>query len=90
MEVTKPHLGIRMNHYVIFLLLGLKLDSFGLALAVVASCQLLGLPDVHLVLSEDHAWVSFGKGNKAGSTVEVTWHGQRQYFKALFSTSSLT
>uniref|UniRef100_A0A0X3PM36 Menin n=1 Tax=Schistocephalus solidus TaxID=70667 RepID=A0A0X3PM36_SCHSO len=36
------------------------LDSFGLAFATVAACQLLGYADVHLALSEDHAWVEFG------------------------------
>ncbi|KAI2662895.1 Menin [Labeo rohita] len=38
-----------------------KLDSSGVAFAVVAACQVLGLKDVHLALSEDHAWVIFGK-----------------------------
>ncbi|KAL5107393.1 Menin [Taenia crassiceps] len=37
-----------------------QLDSFGLAYATVAACQLLGYTDVHLALSEDHAWVEFG------------------------------
>jgi len=55
---------------------GSKLDSFGLAFAVVAGCQLLGLSDVHLVLSEDHAWISFGRGEQANSAAEVTWHGE--------------
>jgi len=50
-----------------------KLDSFGLALAVVAACQILGFQDVHLVLSEGHAWVQFGESN---NTAEVTWHGE--------------
>uniref|UniRef100_A0A8V5GJT2 Menin n=1 Tax=Melopsittacus undulatus TaxID=13146 RepID=A0A8V5GJT2_MELUD len=35
---------------------GTKLDSSGVAFAVVGACQALGLPDVHLALSEDHAW----------------------------------
>ena len=43
-------------------LTGSKLDSFGVAYAVVAACQLLGLDDVHLALSEDHAWVVFADG----------------------------
>lgn len=43
-------------------LTGSKLDSFGVAYAVVAACQLLGLEDVHLALSEDHAWVVFADG----------------------------
>lgn len=36
------------------------MDSFGLAYSTVAACQLLGYSDVHLALSEDHAWVEFG------------------------------
>uniref|UniRef100_T1J5T3 Menin n=1 Tax=Strigamia maritima TaxID=126957 RepID=T1J5T3_STRMM len=51
-----------------------KLDSFGVAYAVVAACQVLGFKDVHLALSEDHAWVTFGKDG--GETAEVTWHGK--------------
>nr|CAG4643119.1 EOG090X0424 [Ilyocryptus agilis] len=54
-------------------LTGNKLDCFGVALAVVAGCQILGYDDVHLALSEDHAWVVFGED---GSTAEVTWHGK--------------
>lgn len=53
---------------------GTKLDSSGVAFAVVGACQALGLPDVHLALSEDHAWVVFGKGGE--QTAEVTWHGK--------------
>ncbi|XP_064407881.1 menin isoform X2 [Latimeria chalumnae] len=53
---------------------GTKLDSSGVAFAVVAACQVLGLPDVHLALSEDHAWVVFGKNGE--ETAEVTWHGK--------------
>ena len=53
-------------------ILGSKLDCFGVALAVVAGCQVLGFSDVHLALSEDHAWVVFGEDNQ---TAEVTWHG---------------
>uniref|UniRef100_A0A3P8W7W8 Menin n=1 Tax=Cynoglossus semilaevis TaxID=244447 RepID=A0A3P8W7W8_CYNSE len=51
-----------------------KLDSSGVAFAVVAACQVLGLKDVHLALSEDHAWVIFGKNGE--ETAEVTWHGK--------------
>lgn len=51
---------------------GNKLDCFGVAVAVVAGCQILGLRGVHLALSEDHVWVIFGPENE---TVEVTWHG---------------
>ena len=54
-------------------LLGSKLDCFGVALGVVAACQILGLNDVHLALSEDHAWVVFGEDGD--QTAEVTWHG---------------
>ncbi|KAM4722126.1 menin [Rhinophrynus dorsalis] len=53
---------------------GTKLDSAGVAFAVVAACQALGLSDVHLALSEDHAWVVFGKNGE--QTAEVTWHGK--------------
>lgn len=53
---------------------GSKLDCFGVAFAVVAACQILGYSDVHLALSEDHAWVIFGQdGNE---NAEVTWHGK--------------
>lgn len=57
--------------YIIFL--GSKLDCFGVAFAVVAACQILGYNDVHLALSEDHAWVVFGPDG--GENAEVTWHG---------------
>lgn len=53
---------------------GNKLDCFGVAFAVVAAFQILGYKDVHLALSEDHAWVSFGENGK--ETAEVTWHGK--------------
>ncbi|XP_071833078.1 menin-like [Apostichopus japonicus] len=55
-------------------LTGNKLDCFGVAFAVVAAFQILGYKDVHLALSEDHAWVSFGENGK--ETAEVTWHGK--------------
>lgn len=42
---------------------GNRLDCYGCAYAVVAACQTLGLYDVRLVMSEDHAWVLFGEGN---------------------------
>ena len=50
------------------------MDSSGVAFAVVAACQVLGLCDVHLALSEDHAWVIYGKDGE--DTAEVTWHGK--------------
>jgi menin len=50
------------------------LDCFGVAFTVVAMCQALGYNDVHLCLSEDHAWVCFGKDGL--ETAEVTWHGK--------------
>ncbi|XP_057668946.1 menin [Diorhabda carinulata] len=53
---------------------GSKLDCFGVAFAVVAGCQCLGYNDVHLALSEDHAWVVFGENGT--ETAEVTWHGK--------------
>ncbi|CAG9762380.1 unnamed protein product [Ceutorhynchus assimilis] len=55
-------------------LTGSKLDCFGVAYAVVAGCQVLGYNDVHLALSEDHAWVVFGPNGS--ETAEVTWHGK--------------
>lgn len=55
-------------------LTGSKLDCFGVAITVLAGCQVLGFSDVHLSLSEDHAWVVFGEGG--ASTAEVTWHGK--------------
>ena len=39
----------------------------------MAGCQVLGFDDVHLALSEDHAWVVFGPDGQ--ETAEVTWHG---------------
>ena len=45
-----------------------------MALATVSGCQVLGFTDVHLVLSEDHAWVVFGEDGE--HTAEVTWHGR--------------
>lgn len=55
-------------------LTGNKLDCFGVAFAVVAAFQVLGYSDVHLALSEDHAWVVFGEHGT--ETAEVTWHGK--------------
>lgn len=51
-----------------------KLDCFGVAFAVVAGCQVLGFKDVHLAMSEDHAWVVYGENGT--ETAEVTWHGK--------------
>ena len=51
------------------ILTGNKLDCFGVAFAVVAACQLLEIGEVHLALSEDHAWVVFG--NDGDETAEV-------------------
>ena len=44
---------------------------------MVAGCQVLGFSDVHLAISEDHAWVVFGEDSQ---TAEVTWHGQSSIF----------
>ncbi|XP_005110509.1 menin [Aplysia californica] len=55
-------------------LTGNKLDCFGVAFGVVAAAQLLGRNDIHLALSEDHAWVVFGEDGT--DTAEVTWHGK--------------
>jgi len=49
-----------------------KVNCFGLALAVVAGCQVLGYSNVHLVMSEDHSWVVFGDDGEYN--MEVTWH----------------
>ena len=51
-----------------------KLDGFGMAICVIAACQVLQLDDVHLALSEDHAWAVFGEPQNA-EAVEITWHG---------------
>uniref|UniRef100_L7MA60 Menin n=1 Tax=Rhipicephalus pulchellus TaxID=72859 RepID=L7MA60_RHIPC len=64
----RPHLQSLYSY-----LTGNKLDCFGVAFAVVAACQTLGFPDVHLALSEDHAWVIFEEREE---TAEVTWHGK--------------
>lgn len=53
-------------------LTGNKLDCFGVAFAVTAGCQVLGKNDVHLALSEDHAWVVFGKDGV--HTAEVSYY----------------
>ena len=69
--------GIYYSWIIFFLnyfLKGNRLDCFGVAFAVVAICQALGYNDVHLALSEDHAWVVFGESGK--ETAEVTWHGK--------------
>ncbi|XP_064490117.1 menin-like isoform X2 [Ornithodoros turicata] len=65
----RPHLQSLFSY-----LTGNKLDCFGVAFAVVAACQVLGFHDVHLALSEDHAWVTFGEDGC--ETAEVTWHGK--------------
>lgn len=65
----RPHLQSLYSY-----LTGSKLDCFGVAFAVVAGCQMLGYTDVHLALSEDHAWVVFGESQT--DTAEVTWHGK--------------
>ena len=61
-----------MNYNITFIFCistGNKLDCFGVAFAVVAACQLLEIGEVHLALSEDHAWVVFG--NDGDETAEV-------------------
>jgi len=45
-----------------------------MAVCVIAACQALQLDDVHLALSEDHAWAVFGEPENRDS-VEITWHG---------------
>lgn len=56
-------------------LVGNRLDSFGVALTVVAGCQLLGLDDVRLALTEEHAWIVFG--DDGSQSMEITWHGTK-------------
>lgn len=55
-------------------LTGNKLDCFGVAFAVTAGCQVLGKQDVHLALSEDHAWVVFGKEGTETAEVSVIYY----------------
>lgn len=52
---------------------GNKLDCFGVAYAVVAACQVIGLNEVKLALSEDHAWVTFHDGSEE-ETIEVNYY----------------
>ncbi|KAK2716924.1 menin-like isoform X1 [Artemia franciscana] len=65
----KPHLQTLFSY-----LIEGRLDPFGVTYAVVAACQVFGLSDVHLALSEDHTWVQFGEN--CSKTLEVTWHGR--------------
>lgn len=51
-----------------------------MTLSVVAACQLLGLDDVHLALTEEHSWVVFGEDGS--QSVEVTWHGMTILYSA--------
>jgi menin len=44
---------------------GNKLDSFGGALVTIAASQILKYNDVHLCISEDHAWLCFGKSSES-------------------------
>ena len=44
-----------------------------MALSIIAACQILGLKDVHMALTEDHAWAVFGEHGQ--ETAEITWHG---------------
>lgn len=69
-----PSSELRGLSFITFPSAGTKLDSSGVAFAVVGACQALGLRDVHLALSEDHAWVVFGPNGE--QTAEVTWHGK--------------
>lgn len=59
------------------------MDCFGVAFGVVAAFQVLGYKDVHLALSEDHAWVVFGEN--LAETAEVTWHGMTLFSPSPFS-----
>lgn len=64
-------------------LTGRQLDCFGLAFAVIAACQVLRYSDVHLALSEDHAWAAHGDNSK--EMTEITWHGKGTEDKRGFS-----
>lgn len=50
-----------------------KMDCIGMAFGVVCGCQVLGLQDVHLAVTEDHVWAVYGKNGSL--TSEITWHG---------------
>ena len=50
-----------------------KMDCFGMAFGVLCACQILGLNDVHLAISEDHVWAVHGEEKL---TSEITWHGK--------------
>lgn len=58
-----------------YLIVDGKLDGFGMAISVIAACQILDLNDVHLALSEDHAWAVYGDPSNLESA-EITWHGK--------------
>ncbi len=60
----RPHLQTLYSY-----LSGGRLDAYGVAYTVVAACQLLGLADVRLVMSEDHTWVLFADGKAKGIVV---------------------
>ena len=55
-----------MIEYIVlfYFVAGNKLDCFGVAFAVVAACQMLNVPGIHLALSEDHACKYFLNGAK--------------------------
>lgn len=50
-----------------------KMDCFGMAFGVLSACEVLGLDDVHLCVSEDHVWAVHGEDGSL--TSEITWHG---------------
>lgn len=68
-------------------LTGSKLDCFGVAFAVVAGCQVLGYNDVHLALSEDHAWVVFGPNGSGKLLNKFLIIKKKQYFFFHFRNS---
>ena len=77
-----------MNYNITFnfcILTGNKLDCFGVAFAVVAACQLLEIGEVHLALSEDHAWVVFG--NDGDETAEVIFSKYIYLVHRIFNNS---
>ena len=64
-----PNLSIDFLFVIKYIILfyvvpGNKLDCFGVAFAVVAACQMLKVPGIHLALSEDHACKYFHNGAK--------------------------
>ena len=78
----------QLHYYYTCLFSVAKLDCYGVAIGVVSACQILGIHNVHLVLSEDHAWITHGNKDEQ-ETAEVTWHGLYTKFLLLTFIASL-